>query len=158
MFGDLAVKVGAPAAAVQRGYGPALQIIVRAGRRGSSPYTRIEWKHRAAVNVAVAERSLIRKDKLPTEEEGRRFLLDRIDKRDSQTGFVLIVLCLASRPTCFLRSGYRSRGFVGCGMGGDPSATATGRWAVGSPGRRQQALPQRHALGVAGRLPLARYA
>src|SRR5690606_5577041 len=48
-FGDLAVKGGAPAAAVQRGYGPALQILARAGRQGSSLYTRIERKHRAAV-------------------------------------------------------------------------------------------------------------
>lgn len=65
MFGDLAVKGGAPAAAVQRGYGPALQILAQSGRQRSSLYIRIEQKHRAAVNFAVAEGSLIRKDKPP---------------------------------------------------------------------------------------------
>jgi tetratricopeptide (TPR) repeat protein len=65
MFGDLALKGGAPAAAVQRGYGPALQILAGAGRQGSSLYTRIERKHRAALDVAFAEGSLIRKDAQP---------------------------------------------------------------------------------------------
>jgi hypothetical protein len=47
------------------GYGPALQILARAGSQHLKLYTRIERKHRAAIKVAIAEGSLIRKDTQP---------------------------------------------------------------------------------------------
>lgn len=47
----------------------------------------------------------------------RNFHLGRVDKRDSQTGRVLI-------QSCFLRSSHGSRGFVGSGMGRDRTAVA----------------------------------